>query len=75
MTYRATITLDDDSYAFLQAQAGRNRSGFINALLRKEQQATLAERLYKANQEEANDVAYQEELAVWDVTLSDGLNP
>ncbi len=30
MTYTATITLDDDIYAFLEGSAGDNRSAYIN---------------------------------------------
>ena len=71
--YRTTITLDEDAYAFLQAQGTKNRSRFINTLLRKEQQATLAQQLYAANLEEAADAAYQQNLSAWDTTLSDGL--
>jgi predicted CopG family antitoxin len=73
MTHRATITLDDDAYRFLQTHAGKNRSRFINSLLHKAQQALLAERLHQANKEEAQDMAYQAELNLWDDTLLDGL--
>ncbi|AFZ38032.1 hypothetical protein STA3757_49330 (plasmid) [Stanieria sp. NIES-3757] len=74
MTHRATITLDDDAYAFLEASAGNNRSAYINKLLKEEKQRVLAKQIMRANQEEASDLAYQEELMNWDVTLSDGLN-
>lgn len=72
MTHRATITLDNDSYAFLEASAGNNRSAYINKLLKEEKRRVLATQILKANQEEASDLAYQEELMDWDVTLSDG---
>jgi hypothetical protein len=74
MTYRVTITLDDENYAFIQAQGGKHRSRFINGLLHNAQQAILAANLYQANLEEANDSAYQMALSVWSVTLLDGLN-
>jgi hypothetical protein len=45
---------------------------YINALLLKEQQARLATSLYQANCEEANDLTYQQELALWEATLADG---
>ncbi len=73
MTNRATFTLDDDVFDFLKAKAGRNRSAYINAPIRKERQLPLTEAIRKANEEEANDTAYQEELSHWDITLSDGL--
>ena len=74
MTNRATITLDDDAYAFLEASAGDNRSAYINKLLKEEKQRVLANQILKANQEEASDHAYQEQLMDWEVTLSDGLD-
>lgn len=74
MTHRATITLDNDAYAFLEASAGNNRSAFINKLLKEEKRRVLATKILKANQEEASDLAYQEELMDWDVTLSDGFS-
>lgn len=73
MTHRATITLDDDAYAFLEDKAEGNRSAYINRLLKEEKQRIMQQQILKANQEEASDLAYQEELSDWDVTLSDGL--
>ncbi len=73
-TNRATFTLDTEAHAFLMAFGGDNKSAFINDLLKREKQRTLAEELMKANQEEAEDQDYQEDLSHWDVTLSDGLS-
>ena len=50
MTHRATITLDDDAYAFLEASANGNRSAYINNLLKKEKQKVLEQQIMKANQ-------------------------
>ena len=74
MTTRTSITLDEDAYAFLRDFGGRNKSAFINALLKKERQRYLQKKILSANLEEAGDAAYQEELAAWDTTLLDGLN-
>lgn len=73
MTQRTTITLEDDSFSFLVQMAGKNRSAYINRLLKEEQRRLLAMEIEKANEEEAQDSWYQEELAAWDVTLDDGL--
>jgi len=73
MTHRTTITLDDDSFAFLNSVAGDNRSAYINQLLKQQRKNALKEALLKANQEEAEDTSYQEELQEWDNTISDGL--
>ena len=73
MAERATISFDDDNFLFLEERAGRNRSAFINKLLRAERQRQLEYGILKANQEEAQE-DYQNELYAWDVALSDGLS-
>lgn len=73
MTHRATITLDEEAYAFLMSAARENRSGFINELLIREKERALDAALAKANEEEAQDAVYQEELRHWDGTIADGL--
>jgi predicted CopG family antitoxin len=75
MTYRATFTLDQDAFAFLKKMGGQNRSAFINDLLKKEKRRTLEKSMLQANQEEAGDREYQEELGDWEETLEDGLEP
>jgi antitoxin CcdA len=74
MTHRTTITLDDEVYLFLNDVAGDNRSAYINELLKQERKNFLKQALIKANQEEAADLDYQEELQAWENTLSDGLS-
>ncbi len=46
---------------------------YINQLLKQARMNTLKEALVKANQEEAEDSSYQEELKNWNDTLPDGL--
>ena len=75
MTHRATFTLETEAFAFLAAAAGNNRSAYINQLLKQEKQRQLEAALVQANQEEAENAAYQDELADWEETLSDGLEP
>jgi Arc/MetJ-type ribon-helix-helix transcriptional regulator len=74
MTARATISFEDDNFRFLEQCAGKNRSDFINRLLRDERKRQLEKGILKANQEESEDEDYQIELSDWDITLSDGLN-
>lgn len=74
MTYRTTITLDDEAASFLQEKGGENKSAFITQLLRAERRRMLRETVLAANREEAQDADYQAELAGWDTTLSDGLS-
>lgn len=52
---------------------GTNRSGSLNELSTCEQQRMLEQAVLNANREEAQDVAYHEELATWERTLPDGL--
>ena len=73
MAHRATITLDDETFSFLNQVAGNNRSAYINQLLKQERKNFLKAALIKANQEEAQDTSYQEDLQEWERTLSDGL--
>ena len=73
MTHRTTITLDDESFIFLNSIAGENRSTYINELLKQERMNHLKQALLKANQEEAADSEYQDELKEWDTALWDGL--
>lgn len=73
MSHRATISLDDECFEFLEKVAGDNRSAYINQVLKERYEAWLKEACIKANIEEANDVEYQEELMLWDVALMDGI--
>ena len=73
MAKQATISLDEEAYAFLEETAGQDKSAYINALLKREKQRRLEEAVMKANREEAEDEAYQRGLSEWDATLSDGL--
>ena len=73
MSYRATVTLDQEAYEFLAGMGGDNKSAYINRLLLKEKQKALEQAIMKANIEEAEDLTCREELADWDETLSDGL--
>jgi antitoxin CcdA len=75
MTQRATFTLEAEAFAFLQAAAGNNRSAYINRLLKAEKQRQLEEALLQANQQEAQNATYQEELSPWDEALFDGIDP
>ena len=75
MTQRATITLEAEAFAFLEEVAGNNRSAYINQLLKAEKQRQLEEALLQANQEEAENATYQEELSAWNEALFDGLDP
>ena len=73
MSDRITITLDKEAYEFLKLNSGGNRSAYISNILKAEKQRIIAEKIFRANQEEAEE-SYQEELSDWDITLGDGLS-
>ena len=73
MSDRITITLEKEVFEFLESKAKGDLSAYINSILKAEKQRIIAEQIFKANQEEAEE-SYQEELADWDITLSDGLS-
>lgn len=54
---------------------GTNRSGSLNDLVKREQRRILEHAVLEANLHEAYDPAYQKELATWQQTLPDGLEP
>jgi len=72
-THRTTITLVDDSFAFLNRVVGDNRSVYIIQLSKQACKIPGEKLLFKANQEEAQDADYQEELKKWESALSVGL--
>lgn len=73
MSKKVSITLDDEVLDFVD-QNSSNRSRFINEILRQEKHKILMEKLANAYEEQANDPEFQEEIAVWDMTASDGLD-
>ena len=73
MSKKVSITLDDEVLNFVD-QSASNRSSFINDVLWKEKRRIFMNELKNAYKEQANDPEFQEEIAVWDVTVDDGLN-
>jgi metal-responsive CopG/Arc/MetJ family transcriptional regulator len=73
MSKKVSITLDDDVLDFVD-QLARNRSSFINDVLWKEKQRVFMKELEESYTEQSNDPGFQEEIAVWDVAVGDGLN-
>lgn len=74
MSHRATIHFENEAFTFLERYSGDNRSAYINGLILAEKRRMLQSALLKANQEEAGDAAYLQELSDWDETLADGLD-
>ena len=55
---RITINLDKEAYEFLELRANDNRSAYISNILKADKQRLIADQLFRANQEEA-DESYQ----------------
>lgn len=73
MSKKVSITLDDEVLSFVD-QLASNRSSFINDILWREKRKIFMQELEEAYEEQVNDPVFQEEVAVWDVTVEDGLN-
>ena len=73
MSKKVSITLDDEVLNFVDRLAS-NRSSFINNILWKEKRRIFMKELEDAYKEQVNDLEFQEEISVWDVTVDDGLN-
>lgn len=73
MSKKVSITLDDEVLDFVD-QLASNRSSFINDILWKEKRKIFMKELEDAYKEQVNDLEFQEEISVWDVTVDDGLN-
>ena len=73
MTYRTSITLEEQTYQFLMTSGIENKSSYINDLLKREQAKCLAEKIARANAEEA-DYLSDNHIQDWDEVLSDGLD-
>jgi metal-responsive CopG/Arc/MetJ family transcriptional regulator len=73
MSKKVSITLDNEILSFVDRLAS-NRSSFINDILWKEMQRVFMKELEDAYREQANDLVFQEEISVWDITVEDGLN-
>jgi len=73
MSTSISITLDDEMLRFIDMRSS-DRSRFIKDLLLAEKRRVFLKELESAYKEQANDPEFQEEIAIWDVTIGDGLD-
>jgi metal-responsive CopG/Arc/MetJ family transcriptional regulator len=73
MSAKVSITLDEEVLEFVD-RSSQNRSQFINEILSREQKRRFLKELEEAYTELANDPEYQSEIALWDVTVGDGID-
>ncbi len=72
MSTKVSITLDEDVLAFVD-RASQNRSQFINQVLSQESKRQALKELEDAYTALNNDPEYRSEVALWDVTVGDGI--
>jgi hypothetical protein len=72
MSKKISITLDNEVLDFVD-QLASNRSSFINEILWKEKKRIFMKELENAYREQDSDPDFQEEFAVWDIVIGDGL--
>lgn len=70
---KISINLDNDAISFLD-KVTKNRSNFINELIKKEARKQMMSRLEEEYREQSQDPEWQEEVKLWDCTAGDGLD-
>lgn len=72
MKHPISITLDDSVFGFIERYAGKNRSGFINRILKE----AMRQRLEAESQETAStgpEFPYAEVVAQWEASQLDSI--
>jgi predicted transcriptional regulator len=73
MSKKVSITLDDEVLDFVDRLAS-NRSSFINSILLQEKKRMFIKELEESYKDQASDLEFQEEAALWDSAVGDGLD-
>jgi hypothetical protein len=71
--FKKTVSLQPDVWEYVSAQAKDNVSAFINEALRDYSRRQRQRLLVKGYQAMSSQRQLQEDLALWDTTLLDGL--
>ncbi len=74
MKQKIAVTLDEKLVAFLDSQAGGNRSEYLNQLLERERKQTIQAELIRALEEDYSAPEYLAEIKLWDTVVADGLD-
>ncbi len=70
---KVTITLEEKVLNFVGKQARRNRSNYINQLLKETYQKQLEKEMIEALQDDAKSPEYKQEIRDWDAVTGDGI--
>jgi metal-responsive CopG/Arc/MetJ family transcriptional regulator len=73
MSAKVSITLDEEVLEFVD-RSSKNRSQFINEILFQAKKSQLLKELEEAYTELAENLEYQAEIELWDVTVGDGID-
>ncbi|NJL09415.1 MAG: hypothetical protein HC908_01900 [Calothrix sp. SM1_7_51] len=73
MSVKVSITLDEEVLEFVD-RSSQNRSQFINEILSSARKKQLLKELADAYTELVNNLEYQAETKLWDVTVGDGID-
>ena len=73
MTKKIAISLSDRIFEYLE-EVTDNRSAFIENLIAQQQEKDFASKLEQAYIDQENDSEFQEEIALWDCTVGDGID-
>ena len=73
MGVRILVSLEEASLEFLD-KVTKNRSEYINDLIREKQKQAFEQKLEADYREQSNDPEWQAEVELWDCVAGDGLD-
>ena len=74
MKQRIAVTLDEELVAFLDNESSGNRSEYLNEIVSQYRKNRIRTEMIEAIKQDVADPEYQEELAMWDSTIGDGID-
>lgn len=72
MGVKISVNLEESSIEFLD-KATKNRSAYINSLIREKQKEAFESKLEADYREQSKDLKWQAEVELWDCVAGDGL--
>jgi len=73
MGVKISVSLEESSLEFLD-KTTKNRSAYINSLIREKQREAFEQKLEADYREQSNDPEWQAEVELWDCVAGDGLS-
>lgn len=72
MSIKISVSLEQESYDFLEKRA-KNRSAYINELLLREARVEEKKLWAQAYIDQENDPEFHQEKQLWEITVGDGI--